>query len=329
MENCCTYQDLIHKPMKRHSHEHSCNHSHHNHSHNHSHSHSHEHHDHSHNHSYDFTKNKKALLLSFIVTFVVMFAELIYGYLANSLALISDALHMITHAFALIISFIALIFINKQDSKKTYGYYRSEIIAAFINAIMIAIFTIFIIYEAIEKLLNPSKIDIKTMLIVSCFGLVANIISALLLMKADTSNLNIKSSLIHMLSDLLSSVAIIIGGIIVYYTDFYFIDSILALIIALVIAKWSISLFKQSLDILLESSFIEISEVKEFILKQDLNIKDIHDIHIHSISQDYHILTAHIILDDLNEFKSVLQKLNALLKNEFNIHHITIQPETI
>lgn len=303
---------LIHEPIKKHC-EHSHNHS----------------HEHSHDHSIDFTKNKKALLLSFIVTFVIMIVEVIYGYLTNSLALISDALHMITHAFALIISYFAIILAKKKDDFKTYGYYRAEIIAAFINAILIAIFTLFIIYEAIEKLLNPSEIDISTMLIVASFGTLANIISALLLMKADTNNLNIKSSIIHMLSDLLSSVAIIIGGIIIYYTNFYFIDTILALMIALVIAKWSFNLFKQSLDILLEGSFIEINKIKEFILTKHSSIKDIHDIHIHSISQDYHILTAHIMIDDLNNFQDIIKVLSHSLEHEFNIHHITIQPEVI
>lgn len=306
------YQNLIHEPIKKH-----CEHSH-NHSHKHSHNHS---------HSIDFSKNKKALLLSFIVTFVIMIVEVIYGYLTNSLALISDALHMITHAFALIISYFAIILANKKDDFKTYGYYRAEIIAAFVNAILIAIFTLFIIYEAIEKLLNPSEIDISTMLIVASFGTLANIISALLLMEADTNNLNIKSSIIHMLSDLLSSVAIIVGGIIIYYTNFYFIDTILALMISLVIAKWSFNLFKQSLDILLEGSFIEINKIKEFILSKHSSIKDIHDIHIHSISQDYHILTAHIMIDDLNNFQDIIKVLSYSLKYEFNIHHITIQPE--
>lgn len=305
------YQNLIHEPIKKH-----CEHSH-NHSHKHSHNHS---------HSIDFSKNKKALLISFIVTFVIMIVEVIYGYLTNSLALISDALHMITHAFALIISYFAIILAKKKDDFKTYGYYRAEIIAAFINAILIAIFTLFIIYEAIEKLLNPSEIDIKTMLIVASFGTLANIISALLLTKADTNNLNIKSSIIHMLSDLLSSVAIIVGGIIIYYTNFYFIDTILALMIALVIAKWSFNLFKQSLDILLEGSFIEINKIKEFILSKHSSIKDIRDIHIHSISQDYHILTAHIMIDDLNNFQDIIKVLSHSLKHEFNIHHITIQP---
>lgn len=308
----CIYQNLIHEPVKKH-----CDHSH-----GHSHGHSHDH-----SHSIDFTNNKKALMLSFIVTFVVMIIEMIYGYLSNSLALISDALHMITHAFALVISYFAMILAKKKDDFKTYGYYRAEIIAAFINAILIAIFTLFIIYEAIEKLLNPSEIDIKTMLIVASFGTIANIISALLLTKADTHNLNIKSSLIHMLSDLLSSVAIIIGGIIVYYTNFYFIDTILALVIALVIAKWSFNLFKQSLDILLEGSFVKIDEVKDYILKNHSSIKDIHDIHIHSISQDYHILTAHIVIDDLNDFQDIFKKLSHSLKHKYNIHHATIQPE--
>lgn len=315
----CVYGECNHAPKKPHKHTHSHKHD--------------EHHSHgcSHNHEHDFTniKNKKALLLSFFVTLIVMFAEIIYGFLSNSLALISDAMHMLMHAFALILSYFAALVISFKNSQKTYGYYRAEIIAAFVNAVLIALLTIFIIYEAIEKLISPEPIDIKTMLLVSVFGLIANIISALLLMKADMHNLNIKSSFLHMLGDLLSSVAIIVGGIIVYYTDYYFIDSLLALIIAIVIAKWSYSLFKQSLDVLLEGSFIEIDKVKEQILKNNSKILDVHDIHIASIAQHYHILTAHILLDekDIRSFKSIIDNLTHMLEHEFNITHITIQPE--
>lgn len=320
----CVYGEISHEPKKPHHHEH-----HNEHHHEHSHHHRHHEHAHHHEHSHIAGKNKKALLLSFIVTLVVMFAELIYGYLSHSLALISDALHMVMHAFALILSYFAVLATSFKDSKKTYGYHRAEIIAAFINAVLIALLVIFIVYEAIEKLITPEEIDVKTMLIVSAFGLFANIVSALLLMNADMENINVKSSFLHMLGDLFSSVAIIIGGIVVYYTDYYFIDTLLALIIAFVIAKWSWSLFKQSLNILLESSHIEIEHLKEYVLSKHDKILDIHDIHVVSIAQDFHVLTAHVLIDKdmVLEFKSLVDELSKSLEHEFNITHITIQPE--
>src|SRR5574344_2429595 len=257
MKNC-NIGLTLHKPYIKDSH--SCSHSHDEHLHTHSHN-----HDHAHSHDHRKT-DKKVLKIALIITLITMFAEFFYVFLSNSLALISDAIHMFTHSFALIISLVAIIIASKTAPiSKTFGYYRVEVLAAFIKGITIILSIIWIVYEAFERFLNPQIIDIKMAMIVAIIGLVVNIITGVILMQGDRNNINLKSAFVHMLSDALSSVAIIIGYIVIYYTSLYFIDIILAVLVAFVILKWAIDILKNSTNTLLESSPIDINEVKNYI----------------------------------------------------------------
>ena len=228
--------------------------------------HSHDHEEHVHNHHEHRGTDKKVLKWALSITLITMFLEFFYGFLSNSLALISDAIHMFTHSFALIVSLLAIIIASKTAPiSKTFGYYRAEVLAAFINGITIVLSIIWIIYEAIERFLNPQVIDIKTAMIVAIIGLIVNIITGIILMQGDKDNINLKSAFIHMLSDALSSVAIIIGYIVIYFTSWYFIDIILAVIVALVIAKWAIDILKNSTNTLLESSPVDVKSLHNFL----------------------------------------------------------------
>ena len=232
--------------------------------------HSHDHEEHVHNHHEHRGTDKKVLKWALSITLITMFLEFFYGFLSNSLTLISDAIHMFTHSFALIISLLAIIIASKTAPiSKTFGYYRAEVLAAFINGITIVLSIIWIIYEAIERFLNPQIIDIKTAMIVAIIGLFVNIITGIILMQGDKDNINLKSTFIHMLSDALSSVAIIIGYIVIYFTSWYFVDIILALIVSLVILKWAIDILKNSTNTLLESSPVDVKEVQEYIEKNE------------------------------------------------------------
>ena len=258
-----------------------------------------------------------------------MFLEFFYGFLSNSLALISDAIHMFTHSFALIVSLLAIIIASKTAPiSKTFGYYRAEVLAAFINGITIVLSIIWIIYEAIERFLNPQIIDIKTAIIVAIIGLFVNIITGVILMQGDRDNINLKSAFIHMLSDALSSVAIIIGYIVIYFTSWYFVDIILALIVSLVILKWAIDILKNSTNTLLESSPVDVKEVQEYIEKNE-KVLELHDIHIWEITQDMYNMTAHIKIDkkDLENYEEILHQINHNLKEKFKIVHTTFQFE--
>lgn len=288
-------------------------------------------HDHSisgHTHDHRGT-DKKVLKWALSITLITMFLEFFYGFLSNSLALISDAIHMFTHSFALIISLAAIVIANKKAPiEKTFGYYRIEVLAAFINGITIILSIIWIVYEAIERFLNPEIIDIKTALIVAIIGLIVNIITGVILMQGDRNNINLKSAFIHMLTDALSSVAIIIGYIVIHFTSWYFIDIILAILVAFVIAKWAIDILKNSINTLLESSPININEVKEFICKNE-KVIELHDIHIWEITQNMYNMTAHVKInkDDLVHYEKILHEINHQLKEKFKIVHTTFQFE--
>ncbi len=292
------------------------------------------HHNHSHKdgetHSHDFrTLDKKLLKIALAITFITMIIELIAGIFANSLALISDAIHMFTHSFALAISLIAIILASKPAPlQKTFGYYRIEIVAAFINGLTIALSVIWIIYEAIERFINPEVIDMKITIITAIIGLIVNIVTGIILMQGDKDNINLKSAFLHMLADALSSVAIVIGAIIVLFTNWYIIDTILALLVALIIAKWSYTLLRDSINILLETSPIDIDIVKKF-LEENEKIIEAHDIHIWEITNNMYNLTTHIKLksDSLDEYHKLIKELNHKLEHKFSIIHTTFQPE--
>jgi cobalt-zinc-cadmium efflux system protein len=259
-----------------------------------------------------------------------MIAEFIFGFLSNSLALISDAIHMFTHSFALIISLVAIIIASKKAPiNKTFGYYRIEVLAAFLNGITIVLSIVWILYEAIIRYFNPSDIDLKTAGIVALVGLIVNIVTGVILMQGDKENINLKSAFIHMLSDALSSVAIIIGYVVIYFTSWYFIDILLALLVAFVIGKWAYTVLKQSINTLMEASPVDIHELKEFIEKNHSNILDIHDIHIWEITQDMHNMTAHILInrEDMSDYEKILHDINHSLKHKYSIVHTTLQVE--
>ena len=291
--------------------------------------HSHDHEEHVHNHHEHRGTDKKVLKWALSITLITMFLEFFYGFLSNSLALISDAIHMFTHSFALIVSLLAIIIASKTAPiSKTFGYYRIEVIAAFINGITIILSIIWIVYEAYQRFVEPQVIDIKTAIIVAIIGLFVNIITGVILMQGDKDNINLKSAFIHMLSDALSSVAIIIGYIVIYFTSWYFVDIILALIVSLVILKWAIDILKNSTNTLLESSPVDVKEVKEHIERNE-KVLELHDIHIWEITQDMYNMTAHIKIDkkDLENYEEILHQINHNLKEKFKIVHTTFQFE--
>lgn len=296
---------LYHQPIKSHSHDHS-------------------HCDHSHSR----TNDKKMLSISIAITATAMIFQFIYSIITNSLALLSDTLHMLSHVIALCFSLFAVYISGKKAGEsKTFGFYRMEVIVAFINSITTAVFVIFIIYEAVYKIFNPETIDAKTLIVVATIGLLVNGITGYLLLRADTENLNIKSSLLHMASDLLSSVAVVIGGIVVLYTNAFWIDTILAFMIAFVIGKWSLSLIKQSINVLLESSPVEIQRAKGIILSHK-SVLETTDIHISEITKNMYNLTAHIVIkkSDVFKFQDISQVLSTTLLKELNIGHCTFEP---
>lgn len=285
------------------------------------------HHEHSH---FDARKtDKKVLLIALVMTCAMMIIQFIYALISNSLALLSDTLHMFSDAFALALSFLAILATQKfQSPQKTFGYFRLEILVAFINGLSILLAVLFISYEAVYKLFNPSEIDAKTMLIVAIIGFCVNAFTGFLMFKAgNLENINIKSAFLHLMSDLLSSLAVIIGGVVVYFTEIYYIDTILGLLIALLLLRWAFILIKQSVNILLESSPIDISQVQNEILKHK-QIVQIQDLHISQITNKMFVATMHLQVkcDSISDFQQLSNQIAKTLYHKFDIGHCTIEP---
>jgi cobalt-zinc-cadmium efflux system protein len=286
------------------------------------------------NHRHDFRSyERKRLLITIILTGTMMIVEILGGIFTGSLALISDAGHMLTHAFALLASFLAILYACRPATKdKSFGFYRAEILAALLNGITLLVITGFILWEAYKRILTPRPIAAKEMIIIGVVGLLVNIATALLLWKASKESLNVRSAFIHMLGDTGSSVGVVIGAFIIYFTGFYIIDPIFSIIIAILILIWSISLIRDSVRILMESTpkNINVGELKAGVIVQNAKVKDIHDLHVWEITSNMYCMTAHMVIEDMNvsQTQQLLDEISQYLLEKYNIQHPIIQFET-
>lgn len=298
----------------------------HNHNHNHSHSHNHSHGGHSHGHN----ANKKALTLSFILIAGFMFVEFVGGILTNSLALLSDAGHMLSDAVALGLSLAALIFGQRAaTAEKTYGYKRFEILAALLNGIALVVLSIYILYEAIHRLSAPPQVIGKGMIIISTIGFIINIIVAWILSRGDAKeNLNVKSAFLHVIGDLLGSVGAIIAAILILAFGWNIADPIASMIVSVLVLYSGWHILKESVYVLMESkpADVDTNEVLEVLNSID-GVEGVHDLHIWMITQEFPSMTVHLrVNQDSDRDKVLEQALEAIVKHT-GIQHITIQIE--
>lgn len=276
---------------------------------------------------------KKKLKLAIAVTGVVMVVEIIGGLLTNSLALISDAGHMFTHFFALAISLGAILFANRPSCHhRTFGFYRIEILSALFNSLFLFGVTAWILIEGIKRIIHPAPILSLQMFIIAIVGLLANLVSAWILHGTSKDDLNVRSAFVHMIADTLSSVVIVIGAVILYFTGWTIIDPILSIGIALVIFAWGWGLFRDSVNILLEAvpKGITTDEVSEVLMKEVSAIKEITDLHIWEITSRMYSMTAHIKLKEQlvrTGIKKILNKIKQIVNEQFDIEHTTIEFE--
>ena len=272
---------------------------------------------------------KNRLVLSMIVTAVVMVIEIIGSIVTGSLALGSDAGHMSTHLFALIISFAAIVIAAKEPCHhRTFGFYRAEILAALFNSIFLFAVTAYIFYEGVMRLLNPQPVMGLEMLAVALLGLAANGISILLLRGSAHNDLNVRGAFLHMFADTASSVAIIIGAVIVTYTNWYIIDPLLGIGISIIIFVWAWGLMRDSVNVLLETAPKGMTtDVITAELKQNIPaIKEVTDLYIWEITSGMYSLTAHVTICG-GDTKQVLRDMNRILDEKHGIKHTTIQLE--
>ncbi len=301
-------------------------------------SHDHEHaqgHDHAHGHGHDKLRasaaGRRDLLIALSITVLMMLVEVAGGLLSNSLALLSDAGHMFTDNLALLLSFFAMKFATMPATeRKTFGFYRLEILAALLNGIVLVLVSIFIIYEAYLRIIHPEPVEGGLMLIVAIVGLIANLAGAFFLFKHSHANLNIRGAYLHIVGDALSSIGVVIGGGIIIYTGWYLIDPILSILISMVIIYGSWNLVRESVNILLEAvpSHIDIDTVSAEIA-QVKGVREAYHIHIWSITSGVYSLSAHVLIDDqlVSGCRNIIDEIRELLLKKFSILHSTIQLE--
>lgn len=288
-------------------------------------------HDHSHERGRGMAGGKRGLLLALVITFVMMVAEIIGGLLSNSLALLSDAGHMFTDTMALALSFFAMKFAEMPATdRKTFGFYRLEILAALVNGVALILISLYIIYEAYHRMLNPQPVQSALMLGIAILGLAVNIIGALFLVKHHENSLNIRGAFMHIIGDAISSVGVIIGGIIIAFTGWYLVDPVLSILIALGIIIGAGGLVIESVNILLESvpSHINISAITEEISNIS-GVREAYHIHVWTITSGVYALSAHVVIDDqmVSDSRKLLDTIRTLLIEKFGILHTTIQLE--
>jgi cobalt-zinc-cadmium efflux system protein len=265
------------------------------------------------------------------VAFVVI--EIVAGIRAHSLALLSDAGHNATDALALLLAWLAVWFQSKPaDEVKTFGYQRAGVLAAFVNAITLVVLSAWIFWEGYQRLRNPEPVSEIAMIVVASLGLLLNGGIMLGLASRRHSDLNVKSAFVHMLGDLLGSIAIVIGGIAIYYTHLLRIDTMLSLLIAVLIVWTAWDIIKESLNILLEGlpRGIELKSVVS-ALQEVEGVLDVHDVHIWSIGSSSSAMSCHVLIEDIPPSASecVLLKINQTLLDRFHIHHSTVQFEHV
>lgn len=274
--------------------------------------------------------NERSLWLALWLTSAFLVAEVIGGILTGSLALISDAAHMFTDSVALAIA-LAAIRIGKRpaDARRTFGYYRFEILAAVVNTLLLFGVAVYIFIEAYRRLKNPPEIVSIGMLVVATIGLAVNLISMRVLAAGKESSLNMKGAYLEVWSDMLGSVGVIVGALLIWWTDWAWIDSVVAIAIALWVLPRTWIVLKQSLNILLEGVPEGLGLAKvEAAIRGIPGVSNVHDLHVWSISSGKVSLTVHVVaaVQDA-QLSSLLESIRSLLAERFDIHHSTVQLE--
>ena len=289
------------------------------------------HHGHHHHHAHGKDQTEGRLWISIFLNLVITLAEFIGGIISGSLALLSDALHNLNDTTSLGISLFARKVSKKEANKeKTFGYKRAEIIGAFINLITLVIIALFLIKEGVERFYNPQPIDGLVMFIVAIIGLLGNVITAVLLYRSSKENINIRSAYVHIMSDALSSVGVIVAGWLILQYELFIVDTILTLIIAGYILWQSYYMLRQTIDILMESTPTEIQLEEVTLAMQEVaGVMDIHHLHVWRLDENNILLESHVVIDesDMVNMEKIKSSLKDLLNKSFNIQHSTLEFE--
>ncbi len=288
---------------------------------------------HVHNHSHSHQKlTGRNLLFSILLNIGITIAQVIGGLVSGSLSLLSDALHNFSDVISLIVSYFANRLAKREASiKRTFGFKRAEIMAAFINAATLMIIAIILVFEAVERLQNPQKISAGIVIILSGIAILGNGLSVLLLHRDSKVNMNMRSAYLHLITDLMASVAVLIGGLLMHFYEIFWVDSVLTFAIAIYLIIVGYDLLKKSFKVLMLYT-PETIEVKEIVSVVDAlpKVKSIHHVHVWQLNEEETHLEAHIDFESdiqVSEFGEILNTIEDILYEKFKINHVTLQPE--
>ncbi len=288
----------------------------------------HEHH--GHNHSHKDLKGRN-LIISILLNVIITVSQVVGGIISGSLALLSDALHNFSDVLSLVISYVATVLSKKEAStNKTFGYKRAEIIAAFVNSATLIVVAILLMIEAVERFMDPQTIGYNLVIWLSLLGILANGFSVLLLKKDSDHNMNMRSAYLHLLTDMMASVAVLVGGLLMKFYSLFWIDPLLTVLIAIYLIYMGYDLLKASTRVLMlfTPDTVEVKKIVSAISKLP-RIKNVHHVHIWQLNEEEVHLEAHIDFTDdisLSEFDTILDQIEEEV-HKFGINHVNIQPE--
>lgn len=297
------------------------------------------HHDHGHHHGHHHhgpsaadlknSQNRRRLFIVLLLTLGYMVAEVVGGWLTGSLALLADAGHMLSDAGALALSFFALWVAQRPpDHDRTFGYHRVEILAALAHAVTLFAVAGFVVWEAIARLGTPFEVKGPMMLGVAVGGLVVNLVGLVVLHGGQADSLNVRGAWLHVLTDALGSVGVIVSAGLVWAFDFHMADPIASVVISVLVLLSAIPLLRQALGILMESapSHIDVAEVRAAMASVP-GVEDVHDLHVWVISEGRDCLSGHVVVAQDQNSQTMLNQLRGLLSERFGVEHVTLQIE--
>jgi cobalt-zinc-cadmium efflux system protein len=282
-----------------------------------------------HGHQRPASGGQRELCIALLLTLAMMVIEFVAGWLSGSLALLADAGHMLTDASALVLSLFAAWFATRPATlQKTYGYYRTEILAGLANGVALWLIVIWIYARAFNRLQHPLNIPSGPMIVVALLGLLVNLLSGWILTKGRARSLNVQGAWLNVMSDALGSLGVIVAGVMIQWYGWTAADPIASMVIGVLIAFNSWNLVKQSVNILLEGTpgHLRIPEVVQ-AMRAIPGVHEVHDVHLWTITTGMDAMSGHVIVEDVGQSAAILLKLNALLSQRFGITHTTFQLE--
>jgi cobalt-zinc-cadmium efflux system protein len=282
-------------------------------------------------HARDHARQGRSLIMSIVLNLGFAVAELVFGLLANSLALVADSVHDASDAVALGLSYFGLKMSERAPNRRrTFGYRKVRILTAFLNALVLVGLTVFIIRAAVVRIMHPEPVKSPILIGMAVLGLVVNG-AAVLLLRRDRQSLNIRAAMWHLLEDFLGWIAVLAGGIVIKLTGWYVVDPILSLAVSAFVIYGAYSVFRESASILIDSTphDVNFDTVRSFILGFDPQISGLHDLHIWTLGEGERALMAHLVVKDaqVSTFHPMLAKLECALRDNFGLNHVTLELE--